>query len=226
MPCFNYNQRPFRSSSSIPKLGCCAVKNWTFNHLFRFLFFVLLFPPLANTQATQILADNHPLAFQYQDFSLLPQRGKLQLTCLSEDGVVRSVEASFCRRNLVLPEKKDFYFGPIGLEADELLIEIYSPSGKLKWLRVSYDGRKARSQRPLNFWSESLSEDPLLEVGENKLSFRLYLRGRNVFNEEQVLNLRTRPIVRCEDKQYRAVFKGDCPVASSFCDYYFQQNPC
>lgn len=150
--------------------------------------------------------------------------GNVRLICTGVNG---GVSHQTCRANILDPGEFD-YFRFDG-EADATSVTLSNTvGGRNRSSTKKFDAKIGQSSKRFNLWVSSLTQRPLLDIGENKLSYSLTKNKKVVTSGEFEVR-----VTRGEDRDCRAktMFSNnprDCEFpTTSICDqYFYEENYC
>lgn len=152
---------------------------------------------------------------------VIPIEGRLSVTCFRPGASPEHVYYN-CYEEIMSPTSYDYFLGPQGLSADSLELTSVWPDGSSRSKTTGYDSQKFRSATTVNLWILTLLQRPLLQVGENKVSYTLKQSGTTVGQGQIQVNVEALPLRTCPDGQLTAHDDFYCRSEYSACSDYFQ----
>jgi len=128
-----------------------------------------------------------------------------------------------CHESVLLPTEVDFFNGPRGTRANELiLLKIQDPKSK----RVAeYNPQIGQSRNQINLWMRSVFQRPLLNLGANLIEFELFENrvsvGKGTFS---VLVSRGSSLNCTHTGVYQSNKIEDCQYPQKFCEDFIKVN--
>jgi hypothetical protein len=128
-----------------------------------------------------------------------------------------------CRGLVLEPSSYDYFRGPVGLAASEVILTSKREDGSSRSKSVGYDSRTYRSKDEINLWVSTLFQRPLLKEGRNEVSYTL-VQNKTVVGQGQFEVLVQDGGSRtCPTSTYNSPNPQDCKSPYSVCDRYFSQ---
>lgn len=149
--------------------------------------------------------------------------GDITLTCNSDGGGSRTVSFQ-CRDTFLVPAEYDSFQGPPGVQADTVELEARHEDGTARAKMVSYDSSRSTSKAKFNLWVNSLLQSPLLSYGENRVTYRLRLRGLVVNEGQFTAKVKIGGMYQCIASEYVSNTDHDCDQPYTYCQRFFQDK--
>lgn len=159
------------------------------------------------------------------EFTHYDLQGFYRVTCF---GGGRSETAYHqCRGYLLDP----FSFGYFTHDTDEMVDRVHlstvNKDGKTINKRSDWNAEEGRSQKRINLWVKTLFQRPLLEIGDNQVSYRLTSSGEIVDAGEFQVMVHDGGVRTCRDRSTTTGDMNLCESYSRACDEYFRmENNC
>lgn len=132
-----------------------------------------------------------------------------------------------CTELVMEPSPYDYFRGPRGLSASELVLTATREDGTSKSKTIPYDSRSFRTADSINLWISTLFQRPLLKEGRNKLIYTLIQGSTTVSQGELEAIVQNGPPRQCPRTTYNSINPQDCVSPYSVCQRYFSQyNNC
>lgn len=132
-----------------------------------------------------------------------------------------------CQSEILKPGEVDYFQGPSGIQADRVELVATHSDGSVKSKSKKYDSAKGRSKDRFNLWLRSLTQSPLLEVGTNKIEYKMTKAGSAVTGGQFSVEVKRIEPATCRPSTYTSGNPSDCEFGDTICDYYFRdENYC
>lgn len=152
-------------------------------------------------------------------------RGEIHVYCPGDRFGGPSSRIHICQREVMVEGEHDYFIGPRGIKADEVVLTARHQDGSSRTKKVAYDGTKGRSAKAVNLWILTLLQKPLLDAGENRVSYTLMKSGQTVTTGQFVASVRDGGRKICSRRGYYTGHNSnDCNNVESFCSRYFYEN--
>ncbi len=153
--------------------------------------------------------------------------GYVHVRCRDRFGY--SFGRAFCTGQVLDPKEMAYFVGPQNSNATSVTLKAYHADGSTETKGASYDGKNGKSKKRFNLWIVSLSQEPLLEMGSNRIAYSLLDKNKNVLASGEFIALvRTPPGAReCRVGFLNSSFPSDCRFPQNMCNQYFHlENYC
>ncbi len=149
--------------------------------------------------------------------------GDVSVTCFSSEG---TKHASFrCSDSYLSPSVFSKFKTDSSVDADKVTLSYVDSKGKRKTKSSSFKGDTSKSN--FNLWIWTLTQRPLLQVGENTIDYKLTKKKSEVDSGSFTVNVIPQEARYCSYQRYTSSFASDCETGSNICDKYFRdQNDC
>lgn len=147
--------------------------------------------------------------------------GKVTVTCHSQGGA-KQVQYH-CREVALDPQAYDIFVGPQETRADKVELKAFHQDGSNRIKILSYDGQRGQSRDSVNLWISTLFQKPLLEMGTNRIQYKLYNTNADFGGGEVVVNVARGAPRTCETSYYSSPDMTDCESQYTICQRYFEQ---
>ena len=116
------------------------------------------------------------------------------------------------------------YFKAGAVDANKVELMSTQEDGVLKKKSIPYDPIKMRSSSRVNLWIDTVFQDPLLAVGENKIQYVLSKDGQVAEAGDFIAEVTVDQQPRyCPDMVFRSRDDNDCRFPERVCSNYFQR---
>lgn len=175
---------------------------------------------LAQYSPTEVSTHETPqLGFSTNSFKSNDLRGHLTISC--SDGRLSS---TICRADVLFPVEFDYFYGPKGIKADTVQLTAVHQDGSQRTKSESYKSDLGRSKGRFNLWITSLTQRPLLDYGQNQITYKLFAGDKVVEQGMFIVEVIVGPSLRCPDRHYYENGPVNCNTPSVLCDRYFYEN--
>ena len=158
---------------------------------------------------------------------LVALEGELIVLCPSSPGANPPVQTFYCHDLVMEPSSYDYFRGPNGLVASEVVLTATREDGTKKSKTLIYDSHSFRTTDSINLWISTLFQRPLLKEGRNKLSYTLIQNSTTVGQGDFEAIVQSGTSRQCPKTTYNSVNADDCTSPYSVCERYFSQyNNC
>lgn len=171
---------------------------------------VLLFSPFAFTAEGSFLTG--------VNFTAVPIQGQVTVYCAEGASAGYS-----CRDTALEPVSYDYFVGPQGVVADQVLIRSSRADGSVRERVSEYDASAGRSKEAFNLWISTPFQRPLLQTGSNKVDFTMKSHGQTLSQGEFTVMVRTGAARECPSTHYNSAEAIDCQSQYTVCQRYFEQ---
>ena len=133
----------------------------------------------------------------------------------------------FCNADLVSPGTHDYIVSNEPIDADKVTLTSTRADGEVKTKTVAYNSEKSISKNRFNLIIKTITQTPLLSVGNNSVAFQ-FTKGKNVVSAGTFVSTVTNTgKTQCKARTAFAQNSNQCEVQSMGCDYYFYlENNC
>lgn len=130
-----------------------------------------------------------------------------------------------CTDSYLSPSIRSKFVFDSGVEADKVKLTYTNSSGKTKSKSSKIKGNESKEN--FNLWIWTLTQRPLLKVGENTINYKLENDGKTVETGSFDVLVEQLPVRTCGYRSYTSSRLSDCRNASYVCAQYFRaQNDC
>lgn len=171
-----------------------------------------------------VSAQERPVGFKSGNF-FESQRilGDLRVSCVHPAGF-RETRFYNCSMEILNPIEMTYFVGPV-VDADEVRLTALHTDGSQKSKTNKYDGKQGVSKSRFNLWVKTLTQSPLLDLGENRISYELTKKDKLVAQGEFVAQVDRVQPAYCRAASYSD--SGQCADSYTYCSRYFRdQNYC
>lgn len=179
---------------------------------------ILLLPIMSFAQERSVGFKNGNI-FESQRIS-----GEARVSCVNSSGF-RETRFLNCAMEILNPREMEYFVGPL-TDADSVKLTAIRADGSEKSKSAKYDGKVGISKSKFNLWIATISQSPLLGLGENKISYQLMKKDVVVTGGEFVAQVNRVNPAYCRTASYNDP-NTSCLDASNYCGRYFRdQNYC
>lgn len=129
-----------------------------------------------------------------------------------------------CQDWVLDPAEFTYFFGPLGLQADSLILESVRADRSSETKKMAYDSVKGRTSRRINLWVTTLTQRPLLKIGTNKIEWALYSKRVEVAHGYFTSEVSSGPNLSCPQGHYVSYDLNDCRSPSNICRQHFGRH--
>lgn len=146
-------------------------------------------------------------------------QGDVSVTCFSSEGT-RSARYR-CSESYLNPSDFSRVVSETAVDADKVELTYIDDNGKERTKSSKFSGNKSKSE--FNLWIWTLTQRPLLKVGENQISYNLTKKNQTV--EQGIMNVSVEeaPTRYCRPRSYTSNFAADCSNGGNICGRYFRE---
>lgn len=133
----------------------------------------------------------------------------------------------FCNADLVSPGTHDYLISKTPIDADKVTLTSTRPDGKVRTKSSSYNSEKSISKSRFNLLIRTLTQSPLLGVGNNSVAYK-FTKGKTVV-EEGLFNAKATVVgkIQCKPRTTFANMDSYCESQNMGCDnYFYLENNC
>lgn len=158
----------------------------------------------------------------------VPVEGQVRVTC---DGFNGNGATSYECRDVVLePSAYDYFVGPRGLAVSKVELISMREDRSTRTKAMGYNAEHGSSSELINLWIASIFQKPLLSVGKNTITYRLYSSrdAQKVVAEGTFqVSVQRGESRQCPVAHYVSHDSNDCSSQYSICQKYFTEfNNC
>lgn len=149
--------------------------------------------------------------------------GDVSVTCFTPGG---TSHANFrCTDSYLTPGMFSKFVTDEAVNADKVTLSYVDSKGRRKSKSSSFKGNSSKSN--FNLWIWSLTQRPMLQVGENEIEYKLTNKKSEVQSGSFNVNVSAQAPRYCSYRSYSSSFAADCENGSNICSRYFRdQNDC
>lgn len=185
--------------------------------MFKYIAFIIASCSVANAQNIGFEKGNSLI--------VTPIQGQVKVYCSGFNGDGAAVYS--CRDIVMKPGAYDNFVGPRDARATKVELTAVHQDGSNRTKSEDYQGTRGISASAFNLWISTLFQKPLLEVGSNKISYRL-TSGSTLYAEGSFQAVVTKTAMKeCPVATYHSTDINDCNSQYSICQRYFKEfNNC
>ena len=162
------------------------------------------------------------------EFIAAPVEGQVTVSCNGFNGTGSAIYS--CRDIALEPSLYDYFVGPQDTKATDVELKCTRPDGSVRTKSSGYNGAKGVSYDSFNLWISTLFQKPLLQIGTNKIDYRLISNDRaktEISKGSFEVKVTRAPLRRCQPAHYNSTDINDCSSQYSICLRYFEEfNNC
>ena len=151
-------------------------------------------------------------------------QGTVTIRC--NEGRGFSTNTYQCSGYVYSPGTHDYFVGPLGVKADEVELVSHRSDGKVITKDSDYDSKTFQSKSTFNLVISTLFQKPLLDDGENVITYRLFKSGMLMNQGEFIADLVHGKDYQCSPDFVFGNNEFDCNSQATACDLYFRQARC
>lgn len=129
-----------------------------------------------------------------------------------------------CQDWVLNPAEFTYFLGPLGVQADHLIVESIRADRSSETKKMTYDSVKGRTSRRINLWVTTLTQRPLLKIGTNQIEWALYARGAEVAHGNFRSEVSSGPNLSCPLGRYVSYDLNDCRSPGNICRQHFERH--
>ncbi|EQC43703.1 hypothetical protein [Bacteriovorax sp. Seq25_V] len=149
--------------------------------------------------------------------------GNVSVTCFTAEG---TKHANFrCTDSYLTPSMGSKFVTDEVVDADKVTLTYVDSRGKKKSKSSSFKGTSSKSN--FNLWIWTLTQRPMLQVGENEIEYKLTKKKSEVMSGAFNVVVNAQQPRTCSYRSYTSSLASDCEAGSNICSRYFRdQNDC
>ncbi|GAB4420232.1 MAG: hypothetical protein OHK0056_30640 [Bacteriovoracaceae bacterium] len=144
-------------------------------------------------------------------------RGSFTLKCPTRTEIV------YCNGNYLSPVEMDYFVHPEAIDADEVELQRVNSRGRTISKDSKFDANTLRSKKRFNLWIATLTQKPLLGLGQNTITYQMKKNGQTVKEGTFEVNVDRGASKTCGHDFIWASSDSDCNAPSLYCDRYFSR---
>jgi len=157
------------------------------------------------------------------NFETISLSGRGSIRCLHQN----KIRALNCQTNYLNPTEFDYFVLDHEVDADDVTLIANHEDGSKRKKSVQYSSEKQRSKHRVNLWVSTLTQRPLLSVGENSISYSLTNNNSVVEEGEFKAYVTVGESRSCRYAQVVTTNEAYCNDSYMGCELYFrEQNYC
>lgn len=187
--------------------------------------FLFIFASIISTTAMAEMPG--PVGFANgNDIEIQELTGYVTYSCRNQAGHSYTRQWN-CHADLFSPGSHDYLVSQAPVDADKVTLTATREDGSTKEKDSKFDANKSTSKSRFNLLISTLTQRPLLKVGNNKIDYK-FTKGKNVVSEGSFQS----KVAITDQRQcrHRYVFTSNeshCQNQAMGCDYYFYlENNC
>lgn len=178
--------------------------------IFLSLYFVLSFTLTSRAEAASFSQGDH-----FQAFS---KRGNVTVYCPNQYAYFR------CFDNYLSPANRDYFVYENAPMADRVELKAYQYDGRTQTKTERF--QEGRTESSVNLWINTLFQRPLLNYGNNRISYKMTHQGEVTEEGEFDVYVERMPLLTCTHRTYWSPSAWDCSpqAANNVCMRYFLES--
>jgi hypothetical protein len=152
------------------------------------------------------------------EFQRVQAEGEVRVYC-----PVRGVVFHYCNEDRLDPFNESYFYAGSGVAGDELKLSAVvdrEGEGKPITKKVKYNAKKEKTRYPVNLWFRSLVQEPLLRIGQNRVSYELTQSGQPVSSGQINVSVSDGRRVECPSETYYPPSEAMCDYPIIFCQRF------
>jgi len=142
-------------------------------------------------------------------------------------GSERNTAHGTCQGSYLDPSNYAKFSFDGAVDADKVTLVATNSKGKKRKKSSRFNKKVSESKRSFNLWIWSLTQRPMLSLGENTVAYSLTKKGRVVESGSFEVNVNSAPSRTCRYATFYSSNMDDCRFTSNVCGRYFrEQNYC
>lgn len=161
------------------------------------------------------------------DFQATYLEGEITVSCRDNMGGNEFV-VHRCQGEVLDPAEYARFQGPVGVDADEVILKAIREDGSTREKSESYDPATSLSKGRFNLWIATLFQRPLLKYGRNAIEYSLTKDGQVVKSGNFTAMVTEGKDRYCRARRhYYSNDMNDCRFSQRICSQYFhEENYC
>jgi hypothetical protein len=153
--------------------------------------------------------------------------GQVTVICAADGSGDSGVASGDCALSLLEPAQSDYFQGPDGVMADEVVLTAIHDDQTSRSKDSGYNSKKGRSTSDFNLWISTLLQRPLLKEGRNVIQYSMFLKKQQVTSGEFIVNVDGAPTRYCNPRTYSSTNGSECRNPTLLCNrYFYEENYC
>jgi hypothetical protein len=132
-----------------------------------------------------------------------------------------------CRQEVMVQGEYDYFQGPEKVTADAVTLSAVHADGSRRSKDVGYNASTGKSTKSVNLWILTLFQKPLLDIGPNKVSYKMTKNGKVTGSGVFTANVIDGGRKVCHRRGYYyspGPGNNDCRTPQNYCLQYFREN--
>lgn len=154
------------------------------------------------------------------EFTAVPIFGEVSVQCRDFVNNRTNFAVYQCEDLRLNPVEYDFFVGA-NVDADKVSLSCTQPKGKVVNKSSSYKNGKSTDR--FNLWIISLLQKPLLDIGENQITYKLTKKGKLVTEGQLTVPVTVGKRQTCPRGFISSNDPNDCTTSFNVCRQYFSQ---
>jgi hypothetical protein len=157
-----------------------------------------------------------------ENYEATPLSGSISVQC--NQGVETRTAFFDCHEEILMPYDFDYFVGPKGVDADEVVLVAKRQDGSTREKKGAYSSATARSKNQFNLWIATVFQRPLLNHGKNEVTYTLNKNGKAVSQGTFNVYVTNGQPAQCQRRHYFSSVMSDCDAPYSSCQKYFRDE--
>ncbi|MDG0815964.1 hypothetical protein [Bdellovibrio svalbardensis] len=159
------------------------------------------------------------------DRTAVLSQGDITVQCSGDAHNPPNTTYSRCQLEILSQGDYDYFIGPQRVQGDEVTLTATHSDGSSRSKTVGYDSSTGQSTKALNLWVYTLLQKPLLNAGDNKITYAISYKGKITARGEFLATVKDGGKKICRRHgYYSSMNPSECRFPQNFCSQFFQQN--
>ncbi len=157
------------------------------------------------------------------EFTSVRLDGSLHVYCMGNGTELPRSAYYTCRAVTLEPNGFDFFQGPPTPGAKWVRLTATHEDGTKKVKEIAFNSESGRSRFQFNLWTRTLLQEPLLDMGLNKIHWELRsFFGKGIKEGDFTVTTAKGTNRTCPDENYSSIDSNDCVNQFAACEKYFR----
>lgn len=196
----------------------------------KFLFSIVIIGSVSSFVSSGVASEVNEapapvVGFQHgEKFVATELRGEMSLTCLGTNEVRQA--HYYCTMETLDPAGRSrFIFkDPNGIVADKVVLTALHEDGSRRSKKSKFYSKTGKSKKDFNLWTRTLLQRPLLDYGNNAITYDLSYKGKTVVTNVFHVTVEKGVSRRCAYRHFVSTDLHDCTGSIYYCDRYFAES--
>lgn len=154
-------------------------------------------------------------------FFSIPIYGQVSISCQNMSTGEAKYAHYSCSDLRLDPVESDYFIGPAGIKADQVNLLAVQASGKKVEKKANYENGK--SSKRFNLWIQTLLQRPLLDEGQNIVTYKLTSNGQTTAEGTFEAFIERGQSKNCPNGHISSSTLSDCDSPYTACQIYFDR---